>query len=60
MEGNSLYSIIDTGSTALVISSLYYEDLIFQMFAHAGIEDWQYTQGVVETKCTYDLPSLYF
>ena len=59
-ENKSLYSIIDTGSTALVISSLYYEDLIIQLFAYAGIDDWAYESGVVVTKCEYDLPSLYF
>ena len=49
----SLYSIIDTGSTALVISALYYESLIMNLFNDAGIDDWQFTQGVVLTKCSY-------
>ena len=31
-EGNSFYSIIDTGSTALVISVMYYESLIQNIF----------------------------
>ena len=59
-EGNSLYSIIDTGSTALMISSLYYESLIYKMFDYAGITDWKYEYGVVVTKCQYQLPSLFF
>ena len=41
-ENNSLYSIIDTGSSAIMISSLYYEDLIIQLFDYAGITDWAY------------------
>ena len=41
-ENNSLYSIIDTGSSALMISSIYYEDLIIQLFDYAGITDWAY------------------
>lgn len=41
-ENNSLYSIIDTGSSALMISSLYYEDLMIQIFEYAGVTDWAY------------------
>ena len=60
IEGTSIYSIIDTGSTALMISALYYESLIKNLFAEAGIDDWEFTQGVVTTKCTYSLPSVFF
>jgi len=60
VQDNSIYSIIDTGSTALVISKLYYESLIRNLFEEAGIDDWQYTQGVVLTRCWYDLPSIFF
>ena len=41
-KDNALYSIIDTGSTALVISVVWYEDLIRKIFAYAGIDDWEY------------------
>jgi hypothetical protein len=57
---NSLYSIIDTGSTALVISVVWYESLIRNLFDYAGIDDWQYTQGVILTKCAYELPPIFF
>jgi len=60
LENNSVYSIIDTGSTALMITALYYEDLIYKMFEYAGIEDWRFTQGVVECNCNADLPTLFF
>ena len=29
VENNSIYAIIDTGSTALMFSGIYYESLIF-------------------------------
>ena len=52
-EGNSFYSIIDTGSTALVISVMYYESLIQNIFDYAKITDWSYQGGIVVTRCTY-------
>ena len=42
VEGNTLYSIIDTGSTALVICALYYESIITKLFEAAQIDDWVY------------------
>ena len=42
IEGNTLYSIIDTGSTALVICALYYESFIVELFKAAQIDDWVY------------------
>ena len=39
-KDSSFYSIIDTGSTALVISILYYESLIRNLFEYAQIDDW--------------------
>jgi len=41
-DGNSFYSIIDTGSTALVISVLYYESLVTNLFEYAAITDWSF------------------
>ncbi len=38
---NALYSIIDTGSTALVISVLYYESLLTNLFAYANVSRYQ-------------------
>lgn len=60
IKDNSIYSIIDTGSTALSISALYYESLIVNLFEKAGIDDWKYEQGVIFTKCKYKLPTIFF
>lgn len=43
-----------------MICALYYESLIVNLFDKAGIDDWEYTQGVVLTKCRYNLPSVFF
>jgi len=61
IENNAIYSIIDTGSTALMISALYYESLIYEIFNYAGLDDWQFTQGgYVECSCNADLPPIWF
>jgi hypothetical protein len=41
---NSFYSIIDTGSTALVISSIYFESLITEIFARVPNANWQFLE----------------
>lgn len=60
VQDNSIYSIIDTGSTALMISALYFESLVYAIFNYAGIDDWSFSQGAVECSCSADLPSVYF
>ena len=60
VENNSIYAIIDTGSTALMISAIYYEALVYAIFEEAGDDDWNFTQGVVECSCQADLPSVWF
>ena len=40
VQDNSIYAIIDTGSTALMISALYYEALVYAIFDYAQIDDW--------------------
>ena len=60
VENNSMYAIIDTGSTALMFSSLYYESLIYKIFEYAGISDWTFAQGAVECACNAELPSIWF
>ena len=61
-KDNALYSIIDTGSTALVISVVWYESLIRNIFEYAGIDDWRYEQGVILTQCAFvdALPPIFF
>ena len=44
----------------MVICALYYESMIVELFKKADIDDWQFTQGVVLTRCKYNLPPVYF
>jgi len=39
---NAFYSIIDTGSTALMISSLYYESLVIKMMEKVPEVEWSF------------------
>jgi len=59
---NSFYSIIDTGSTAIMISSVYFESLILNIFARVPEANWQFNEreGVVVTECNHEYPSVFF
>ena len=50
---NSFYSIIDTGSTAIMISAVYFESLILNIFARVPNANWQFLEqeGVILTDC---------
>ena len=55
-----MYTIVDTGSTAILISALYFESLLEEIFSYAGISDWQLEDGYVYTRCEDHMPSLFF
>ena len=59
---HSLYSILDTGSSAIMISSLYFESLMQEIFARVPNAMWEFIdeEGVVLTECNHDFPSLFF
>ena len=58
----SLYSILDTGSSSLMIGQMYYDSLIRNIMERAGSGvAWQYQRDYrVLTQCDADLPSIYF
>ena len=57
---NSLYTILDTGSTAINFSSLYFEDFIDKIFAYMGGLSYKVQDGLVKTKCYTNFPDLWF
>lgn len=57
---NTFYSIIDTGSTALMISSLYYEAYIQQIMARVPDVFWEYKNNLIYTDCAAEFPKLWF
>lgn len=59
-EGKSLYTIFDTGSSDILISTLYFKDLIERIFAKVNSKEWTFTNNDVLTKCYNNFPTLFF
>ena len=59
-ETMMLYSILDTGTSALNFSYHYYDDFISKIFEYVGGDDYVVQQGIVITRCYGNFPSLYF
>ena len=57
---NAVYSVIDTGSSAMMISSVYYESLILKLFERLPDVQWSFSRGAVITSCDAAFPTLYF
>ena len=58
---NSIYSIIDSGATTIMISTLYYESFIKRIMDRVPGVEWSYQEGYVYTPCfEADYPNLYF
>ena len=55
-----LYSIIDTGSSAMIIASDYFEKLIEKIYESAGITTYEFYKGMPIGPCVDEFPSLYF
>ena len=60
VKNNAMYSVVDTGSSAINFSSLYYEDLIYKIYEKVGGNEYQFQQGLLLSKCYTNFPKLYF
>lgn len=60
IKNNGIYSVVDTGSTAMMISSIYFESLIENIVAAVPGVKWSFQQGAVFTECDAKYPKLYF
>ena len=59
-KDQAFYSVIDTGSTALLISALYYESLVLKMMDKVSNVEWSFQDGLVFTPCDATYPNIYF
>ena len=59
-KDQAFYSVIDTGSSVIWISALYYEDMILKMMEKVPEVEWQFEEGLVAAPCVADYPSIYF
>lgn len=55
-----MFSVIDTGSSAINFSTLYYEDFINKIFEKVGGTEYQFEQGLIVTQCYNNFPKLHF
>ena len=60
MVDNAFYSIIDTGSSAINFSSLYFQDFIEKIFDYMGESQFSFQQGVITSPCYDTFPDLFF
>ena len=57
---NSIYTILETGSTALLISALYFESFIVKILDSVPNVAWLFEEGLLWVECDADFPSIYF
>ena len=55
-----MYTIIDTGSSALIFSEYYFEYIIKLIFDYVGDDEYVVKYGYVFTRCYRNFPNLYF
>jgi len=57
---NGIYSIFDTGSSNIMLSVLWYESFVEQLFESMGGTEYSIQDGVTTATCAADYPDLYF
>ena len=57
---NAMYTIIDTGSSALIVSNYFFKDLIKLIFDKVGDDEYVFKGGYVYTRCYDNFPPIYF
>ena len=60
ISGGEVYSIFDTGASAIIFPNYYFEQFINEMFSEMGGNEFEVTDGYVITKCYDDFPQLHF
>jgi hypothetical protein len=55
-----VYSIIDTSSPSISLTSSYFDQYIDALFSKTKGKDYEIVLGQVTTKCDYEFPNLYF
>ena len=60
VDDGNVYSIFDTGASAIVFPKTYFSQLLTQLYATMVGDEYELAQGYVVTKCYSDFPTLYF
>ena len=56
---NGIYSIWDTGSSDIFLSTLWYESFVEQLYGVMGIE-YEIQDGVSKAACATNYPDIWF
>ena len=54
-----VYTILDTASSDILISSLWFDSFAEKLFGHVG-KDFEYNDGRVYSSCAVSYPNIYF
>ena len=56
ISGGEVYSIFDTGASAIIFPNYYFDQVIQEMFSEMGGDEYEVTDGYVISKCYDDFP----
>lgn len=57
---NEVYSIFDTGASAIIFPTDYFGSFLTEMFNEMGGDEYELSAGYVVTKCYDDFPTIHF
>lgn len=60
IQDGEVYSMFDTGATAIIFPKYYFQQVIMEIFSEMGGNEYEISSGYVITKCYEDFPSLHF
>ena len=60
ISNGEVYSMFDTGASAIIFPSFYFEQILTEMFSEMGGNEFEVADGYVISKCYDDFPIVYF
>ena len=60
VSSGSVYSIFDTGSSAIIFPRAYFARFLVELYSGMGGDEYELASGYVMSKCYPDFPTLYF
>lgn len=60
VSNGEVYSIFDTGASAIVFPKYYFGQVLKEMFSEMGGDEYEVADGYVISKCYDDFPVIYF
>lgn len=57
---DGIYTIFDTGATDILISDLWFQVFLDELFAKSGVTEYEIVDGYAYASCNKNYPSIYF